>query len=185
LTTDAENVRKEAADMKARLAKLSELEKSNAILFKDKSNLLEQVGKLSIELKEVKDSCVKINKELATLTDKLGKVQKENDGLKVENGDLVLKQAELKAWPDEAAQIAQTASSLKSENAQLKAIVTERKAHQAASAVGETSATGEDKETLQEKIRTLEEQDVKLKAALEEWTALAKVCALSDRTNEA
>jgi chromosome segregation ATPase len=167
--------------MITRLAKIPELEKSNATLFKEKADLLEQVGKLSIELKEVKDNCVKINKELATLTDKLGKVQKENDVLKMENSNIVSNQTELKARSDEADQAVRTASLLKSENVQLKTMLAELRGNQTAPVSGEVSTTGEDKAILEEKVRTLEEQEIMLKKALEEWTELAKVCAHNDR----
>jgi chromosome segregation ATPase len=156
--------------MTARLARLSELEKSNATLFKDKANLLEQVGTLSIELKEAKDNCVKINKELANLTEKLGNVLKENNNLKIENGDLGSKQAGLKAMSEEANQAAQAAYFLKTENAQLKAKVSALQANQDALIVSEEQSA------LKQKVTDLEEQEIKLKEALEEWTGLAKVC---------
>jgi chromosome segregation ATPase len=158
------------------LAKLPELEKSNATLFKDKANLLEQVGTLSIELKEAKDSCVKLNKELADLTEKLGNVQKENDTLKTENGDLNSKQAGLKAACADATQAAQAIYVLKAENEQLKAKVSKLQANQTAPLVSEDQAA------LKKKVQDLEEQEVKLKEALEEWTGLAKVCVGDEKS---
>jgi chromosome segregation ATPase len=166
--------------MITRLAKMPNLEKSNATLFKEKADILEQVGKLSMELKDVRDNYVKINKELATLTDRLGKVQKENDVLKMENSDVISNQAGLKAKLDEAAQAAQTASLLKSENVQLKTMVSELRSSQTMPASREVSAIGEGKAILEEKVRTLEAQETILRKALEQWTELAKVCAHKD-----
>jgi chromosome segregation ATPase len=153
--------------MTARLVSFSDLDKSNATLFKDKASLLEQVGTLSIKLKEAKDNCVKINKELANLTEKLGNVQKENDNLKIENSDL----AGLKMMSEEANQAAQNACLLETENAQLKAKISTLQANQDARIVSK------DQEALKEKIKDLEVQEIKLKEALEEWTGLAKVYA--------
>jgi chromosome segregation ATPase len=158
------------------LAKLPELEKSNATLFKDKANLLEQVGTLSIELKEAKDNCVKLNKELADLTEKLGNAQKENDTLKTENGDLNSKQAGLKAACADATQAAQATYVLKAENEQLNAKVSKLQANQTAPLVSEDQAA------LKKKVQDLEEQEVKLKEALEEWTGLAKVCVDDEKS---
>jgi chromosome segregation ATPase len=157
--------------MTARLASFSELEKNNATLFKDKASLLEQVSTLSIKLKEAKDNCVKINKEVANLTEKLGNVQKENDNLKIEKNDLVSKQAGLKTMSEEANQAAQTAYLLKKENAELKAKISTLQANEDAPVVSE------DQVALKEKVKDLEVQEIKLKEALEEWTGLAKVCA--------
>jgi chromosome segregation ATPase len=170
--------------MKLRMAELSGLEKSNAALFKEKADLLEQVGKLSIELKEAKDNCVKINKELATLTDKFGQAQKENHLLKMQNSDAVSNQVELKTKSDEAAQAAQTVSLLKNENKQLKTMLAEIRGNQAALASVKVSSTSEDKSILEKKVRTLEEHEIMLKKALDEWTALAKVCAHEDRVEK-
>jgi chromosome segregation ATPase len=158
------------------LAKLPEFEKSNATLFKDKANLLEQVGTLSIELKEAKDNCVKLNKELADLTEKLGNTQKENDTLKTENGDLNSKQAGLKAACVDATQAAQATYVLKAENEQLNAKVSKLQANQTAPLVSEDQAA------LKKKVQDLEEQEVKLKEALEEWTGLAKVCVDDEKS---
>jgi chromosome segregation ATPase len=157
--------------MTARLVSFSDLDKSNATLFKDKASLLEQVGTLSIKLKEAKDNCVKINKELANLTEKLGKVQKENDNLKIEIAVLGSKQAGLKMMSEEANQAAQNACLLETENAQLKAKISTLQANQDARIVSK------DQEALKEKIKDLEVQEIKLKEALEEWTGLAKVYA--------
>jgi chromosome segregation ATPase len=162
--------------LKAWLAKLPELEKNNATLFKEKADLLEKIGKISLELNEVKESYAKVNKELAALTDTLGKTKKENDTLKTENGKLLFQQASLQAESAKTSQAVQAATKLKNENVDLKAIVEQLKATQSAPAVGGFRSTDKDKILLEENVQQLKHQNATLQTALEEWTALAKVC---------
>lgn len=161
--------------MKERLSKVPELEQKSATLFKEKSSLLEQVGKLSMELKTVKDSCAQVNNELATLTDKLSEVQKENIDLKIENSKVIAKQTSVSADIEKAKQTVQAASVLKNENAQLKITIEKLKANQAASAVGGTPAKGKDAAEYKVKIQALEEQKAELQKGVTEWSELAKV----------
>lgn len=161
--------------MKAHLAKLPELEKNNSSLFKDKSDLLTQIGKLSIELGDVKNTCVKVNKELASLTVKLDKVQNDNEALKVENSHLLSKQADMIAEDRKVAQQIQTASEVEQENTKLKALINQLKVNEAAPAVG-GAVNNKDQAAMQAQVRALEDQKEKLQIALNEWTALAKVC---------
>lgn len=175
LANDAARLRKESAEMKERLSKVPELEQVNATLFKDKSSLLEQVGKLSMELKTVKDSCVKVNKELATLTDKLNEAQKDNVDLRSENGKLAATQTAVSADTERTKQAIQVAFVLKNENAQLKTTIEKLRDNQAAPAVGGTPANGGEVVDYEVKVQTLEEQKAELQSALDEWTTLAKV----------
>jgi chromosome segregation ATPase len=159
--------------MKVHLAKLPELEKNNAALFKEKADLLEKIGKITLELNEVKESCVKVNKELATLTDKLGMAQKENATSSAENSKLASQVANLQAENSKAIQAVQVASELKNENLLLSAIIEELKATQTAPAVGRVR--GGDKVLLDENVQKLQDHNLKLQTALEEWMQLAKV----------
>jgi chromosome segregation ATPase len=163
--------------MKTRLAKLPELEKNNISLFKDKSDLLEQIGKLTIELKDAKDSYVKVDKELASLTGNLSKVQKEYEALEIENSDLLSKQADMIAENHKVALRIQTASESTQENTKLKALTSQLKANQAAPAVGGVVTDNKDQAAMEAQIRALEDQKKKLQSALDEWTELAKVRA--------
>jgi chromosome segregation ATPase len=175
LMNDAARLRNESAEMKDGLSKLPKLEKTNAILFKDKSSLLEQVGKLSMELKAVKDSYAKANKELETFKDKLSEAQKYNIDIKGENSKLVTKLNLVPADTERAQQASQAASALNNENAQLKATIEDLKVNQAAHAVGGTQASSKVMGDYQLKVKNLESQKADLQKSLEEWTTLAKV----------
>jgi chromosome segregation ATPase len=161
--------------MKERLSKVPEIEQESTTLFNEKSCLLEQVGKLSMELKTIKESYAQVNKELATLTDKLNEVQKDNVDLKIENSKLVAKQTSVSADIEKAKQAVQAASLLKNENAQLKATIENLKANQTAPAVGGTLANGTDAADYKVKIQALEEQKAELQKGVTEWSELAKV----------
>jgi predicted nuclease with TOPRIM domain len=173
LTADAERLRKDNTDMKEQLGKFPELEKTTSSLVKEKSGLLEQVSRLTTELKGAKDNIDKANKELAALTDKCSKVQQAHDDLKARNSELLLKKASLQAESEKAYQAVQTASNMANENANLKALVDKFKVSQVAPA-GE-----EGKVVLENKILALEEQKGNLQVALQEWTALAKASFLT------
>jgi chromosome segregation ATPase len=137
---------------------------------------LEQVGKLTMELNQVKDSCVKVKKDIATLTEDLQDARSQNGNLQNEKQDLLSKQKKLE---DDAKKATQAVTIFKNENATLKSTVDKLKANQAAPAVGDarlSSMTDQDKAALEQQIKGLEEQKVGLEKALEEWTALAKVC---------
>jgi DNA repair exonuclease SbcCD ATPase subunit len=137
---------------------------------------LEQVGKLTMELNQVKDSCVKVKKDIATLTEDLQDARSQNGNLQNEKQDLLSKQKKLE---DDAKKATQAVIIFKNENATLKSTVDKLKANQAAPAVGGarlSSMTDQDKAALEQQIKGLEEQKVGLEKALEEWTALAKVC---------
>jgi chromosome segregation ATPase len=170
LTADTERLRKDNTDMKQRLAKLSELEQINSRLVKEKSELLEQVRKLSTELTQARDNIVNVNKESAALMDHLGKAKKDYNDLKATHSELLSKQVSLQAESEKAIQAVQTTSDMNHENAKLKALVDKLKADQS------VSIRGDDK-VAYEKFRALEEQNCNLEAALQEWTALAKVTA--------
>jgi DNA repair exonuclease SbcCD ATPase subunit len=159
---------KENAELEERLTKLPELEKKNANLFEEKANLLEQVGKMTVELSEAKD-INQAQQELAALAEKLQKLTKENDRLNAENKDLMLKQSKMQEETKKANQIV---SILKNEIAYLKTAVDELKQKQGAPAAGGGSATE------QEKVNELKEKNASLQKALDEWTELAKVCRL-------
>ncbi|KAF2822191.1 hypothetical protein CC86DRAFT_331032 [Ophiobolus disseminans] len=170
LTSDRDRLRKESANMQARLTKLPELEKANASLFKDKSSLLDQVGKLTIELSQAKENSVKLNKELATLTEALQEVRSQKASLETENQDLLSKQKKL---DDSVKKVTQAVTIFKGENAKLKEVVDKLQANQAVGGSRLTSGTDQSKAAL-EKIKELEDQKEDLKKALDEWTALAK-----------
>tara|TARA_R110002003_G_scaffold171_1_gene13835 strand:- start:31493 stop:32134 length:642 start_codon:yes stop_codon:yes gene_type:complete len=181
LTADASRVNKECAELKQRLAKLPELEENNATLSKEKTALLDQVGKLKIELNEVKNSCVKVNKELAGLTEKLWGVQKEKDDLVYKNKDLMIKEAKFEEMSKSTAQASQAVKILQEENIKLLGAIEKLKANQAAPYVDGAVAVDQDKSALEENIQVLEKQKVELQGALDEWTALAKVSAYRRR----
>jgi chromosome segregation ATPase len=171
LTADASRVNKECAELKQRLAKLPELEENNATLSKEKTALLDQVGKLKIELNEVKNSCVKVNKELAGLRDDL--VDK--------NKDLMIKEAKSEEMSKSTAQASQAVKILQEENTKLLGAIKKLKANQTAPYVDGAVAVDQDKSALEENIQVLEKQKVELQGALDEWTALAKVSAYRRR----
>jgi len=160
--------------MEERLKKLLELEEKHAALFKEKADLLEQIGKLTLELDQGKQHAIKLNKELATLTEGLQQVRSQNEGLEVENNDLLSKHKKLS---EECTKAGQAVAICKGENAKLREMIDKFKAGQgAAPAVGGTrlpSATGQDSE----KVKELEQQKENLQKALNEWTDLAKVSA--------
>jgi predicted nuclease with TOPRIM domain len=177
LTTDIERFRQESVETKQRLERLPELEKRNAELFREKASLLEQIGEITIERNQVQESCVKVNKELATLTDKLEKVQQDSDTLKVEKSNLLLQYADLQKENYRSIQAIQKTTKLEIDNADLRATVDELKATQNTPAVGEVRSTNKEKAMLDENMTALQEQNVKLQGALDEWMSLAKVHA--------
>jgi predicted nuclease with TOPRIM domain len=181
LTVDASRVNKECAELKQRLAKLPELEENNANLSKEKTALLDQVGELKIELNEVKNSCVEVNKELAGLTEKLWGVQKEKDDLVYKNKDLMIKEAKFEEMSKSTAQASQAVKILQEENTKLLGAIKMLKANQTAPYVDGAVAVDQDKSALEENIQVLEKQKVELQGALDEWTALAKVSAYRRR----
>lgn len=164
--------------MKSRMAKLSELEAKCKSLFKEKSDLLETVGKLQGKLSVAENNCAKVNKELSSLIDKLDFMQAENEAQKSENNKLLEKQFTLQAENKEAALAMQGASDHKQENEKLKVLVSQLKANQAAPPVGGAPAFGTDPGHLI-KIKDLEIQKEKLEKGLEEWTQLAQVCLIA------
>jgi chromosome segregation ATPase len=166
--------------MKSRLTKLPDLEKNNESLFKVKVDLLETVGKLSLELKEAKDGCFTVNKELASLIEKFHKAESDNEALKIENSKLSSRQAELQAENNKSAQAGQAEFNLEKENTKLRVLVAELRANQAGHVVGGAPASGKETTVLEIKVKNLEDQNTKLQTALEEWTALAKVPAQCD-----
>ncbi|KAH5154796.1 hypothetical protein HBI25_096140 [Parastagonospora nodorum] len=173
LTVDAERLRKEGDEMKSRMAKLSELEAQYKSLFKEKAGLLETVGKLTDKVSVAENNCAKANKELSSLTDKLQRMQADNEAQKNENSKLLAKQETIQAEKKEAALSMQGASDLKQENDKLKVLVGQLKADQAAPPVGGAPAFGTDTGHLI-KIKDLEIQKEKLEKALGEWTQLAQ-----------
>ncbi|KAH7068263.1 hypothetical protein BKA63DRAFT_581705 [Paraphoma chrysanthemicola] len=176
LTVDADRAQKDCADLKQRLAKLPELEKNNMILIKEKTDLLEQVGKLKTELDEVKDSSAKVNKELAGLTDRLQAAHKENNDLIIKNKDLMSKQTNFDVLSKSATKASNTVTILQNENGRLSEVIQKLKAEQGAPVFGGAGASDIDKVALEKSIRVhaLEEEKGELQAALAEWTALAK-----------
>ncbi|KAH7092214.1 hypothetical protein FB567DRAFT_233977 [Paraphoma chrysanthemicola] len=174
LTVDADRAQKECADLKQRLAKLPELEKNTTILIKEKTDLLEQVGRLKIELDEVKDSSTKVNKELAGLTDRLQAAHKENDDLVVRNKDLMSKQTNFDVLCKSATKASDTVTILQNENGRLLKVIEKLKAEHGASVPGGDVASNMNKAALEKNIQVLEEEKSELQAALTEWTALAK-----------
>jgi len=166
--------------MKSRMAKLSELETKCKSLFKEKSDLLETVGKLQGKLSVAENDRSKVNKELSSLTDKLHSMQAENEAHKKENSNLLEKQSTLQAQNKEAALTMQGASDLKQGNERLKVLVGQLKANQAAPPVGGAPASGADPGHLI-KIKGLEMQKEKLEKGLEEWSQLAQVCLVAVR----
>jgi chromosome segregation ATPase len=165
--------------MKERFVQLSELEKDNADLLKEKADLVNRVSKMAIKINEANENCVKVNKELAALTDKITKVQKDNGILKAENNRLLLQQVSLKSENDKATQASQSNFKLKDENSTPNAMVDELKANQTVHLVDGSATTEEDRVVLKENIKVLQEQNVKLQGALGEWTSLAKVFILN------
>jgi hypothetical protein len=112
-----------------------------------------------------------------SLTEQLSRVQKEKEALKAENSNILSKQATLIAESRKVAQHAETASETEQENAKLKALISQLKANQVVPAVG-AATNNKDQAAMMAQIRTLEDQKDKLQSALDEWTELAKVCAL-------
>jgi DNA repair exonuclease SbcCD ATPase subunit len=113
-----------------------------------------------------------------SLTEQLSRVQKEKEALKAENSNILSKQATLIAESRKVAQHAETASETEQENAKLKALISQLKANQVVPAVGGAATNNKDQAAMVAQIRTLEDQKDKLQSALDEWTELAKVCAL-------
>lgn len=154
--------------MNERLAKLPELVKNHTDLAREKTTLQKQVRDLTTELAQTKDSGVKQNKELATLTEALQEVRSQNEGLEVENDNLLSKQ---KKVDDEAKKATQAFAIVKNENTKLNEMVDKLKASQGA-ANGSHLSSKPDQES---RILELEGQKETLQKALDEWTALAKV----------
>lgn len=162
MAPEVERFRKDNGDLRERLKQVPELEKKNTNLSKENSGLLEQVGNLSMELQDAKETNAKGKKELATSTVQVVKLQKECDAVKVENENL---KANLVAESGRNAK-------LRSDNAQLEA-------NQTVAAVGGNPMTSAEKAAYEQKIATLEEQKAKSQSALAQWQKLAKVRALS------
>lgn len=173
LTAEVERLCKEDASLKERLAELPALEQANSTLFKDKAKLLEQLGKLNMELDQAKESSVNVGKELATLTADLQAARSQNQTLTAQNGDLLSKQQK---FAEQAKNASQAVTIFKNENLTLKSAVDKLKANQSAPAVGGAqlpSSAGE--AVLKQQVQDLTEQKETLQKALDEWTALAKV----------
>lgn len=166
LNEEAEKLRKQDAALQDRLAKLSALEQDNASLFKDKADLLEQLGKLNMELTQAKESCIKVNKELSSLTADLEAARAQNDNLKSENNELLSKQQKL---AEQAKNATQAATVHKNENITLKTQVNQLQSG------GSGPLSGSDRYVLEQEIRDMTAQKETLQKALDEWTALAKV----------
>ncbi|KAL5119576.1 hypothetical protein ACEQ8H_002422 [Pleosporales sp. CAS-2024a] len=160
LSSDVERLHKERDKMQSQLTKLPELEKQNTILFKEKSDLLKQVDKLSIELKEAKDNCAKTNNELASSIEKLHETQIDTEAQKKESTKSI--------------QALETAVDLEKENTKLKTLVSQLQANQVAPTVGGTQHPGSNTPALESNIQDLEAEKHKLQLALNEWIEVAK-----------
>lgn len=128
--------------------------------------MLEQLGKLNMELTQAKESCTKINKELSPLTADLEAARAQNDTLKSENSDLLSKQQKL---TDQAKNANQAATVYKNENITLKTQVNQLQTG------GSGPLSGTDRYVLEQEICDMTAQKETLQKALDEWTALAKV----------
>lgn len=149
--------------MKERITKLSELEGQTSQLKQEKIGLLAQVVQLTAEYGMAKSESQKAGTQVDGLIHKIGKLDKEIEGLETENNDLLMKQGETKK-DTQALQI------LKSENSKLNDTIKGLRAGGAALAVSGSSTSVGENEALESKMRGLE-------ASLQEWTDLAKVCA--------
>ncbi|KAF2126774.1 hypothetical protein P153DRAFT_424744 [Dothidotthia symphoricarpi CBS 119687] len=166
LTVELERLRKEKAELKASLAKLSELEETNTELSQAKSDLQKQVDKLTAEMGQAKDDGRKVENEYKVLLEKVKKLEKENEDLEIENNNF---EADHK-------KALQALTVSQKENSKLVSTVNGLKTNRSAvaPAVGGILTAGKETKALEEKVRGLEEQKTTLEDALEEWTTLAK-----------
>jgi chromosome segregation ATPase len=164
LKVDLERRQKENTELKERLAKLADLEEQITGLNREKSTLSERVNSLTTELEAGKSEASKADTKVEGLMKKVEGLDQELEQLESAHNKLLGKMKE-------NMMAVQTSELLKTENAQLKAIIDELKASKGASvAIGGSSSPKNEKATREQEARVTE-----LENALQEWTELAKV----------
>lgn len=172
ITADAERLQKEKVDLKERLDKMDKLDREVSELARVKNTLQNQLEDVGSERDKAKDAANRATKEATALSDKLQRVEEENDELESENKSLRSKRAELE-------KVTAVLNILKGENTKLRTAVQELQNNPTTSSSSGTVATLEkEKKLLEEKIQETEEAKASAEKAVEEWTVVAKVSFL-------
>ncbi len=154
--------------MESQIAECSDFRKQNAELAQAKSALLEQLEHVSTELKSSKENYHRVKLEMQGLNEELKHVKNEHNNLTAEKQEYLSKRAETE-------KAMQALAILKNENSNLKNAMDGLKSGHTDIALPESRSLDVEQAAQREMIRSLEEENKSLEAAVQEWTSLAKV----------